>query len=344
MYKSLEALRIISAMMVVSAHFKPTTIPFFSWFFGGRIFLGSIGVDVFFIISGIVMGLTFDKRTGALNFRSRTNSFLLARVRKVFPLYVTATLLAVTIAPLFGRPFPNFDRFFFDLLLVPHMTGDYYIDPIIGAGWTLRYEIFFYLIVFISLALNNKYLTTILMLGIAFGLPIDFGYYSSPILLEFIFGYLISSQIYYISQKGSLKLRLVFLGVATIIFLLASTGKDFSPGGVDTNEIPRMLIYFGNYSGPRFLIWGIPAFILVLATVSLESYIPKKLSAMGRYTYSLYLMQYFCLPIEYKLLARGFSEIIALGITLAILVALTILGYVLIEKPFSSWGLRRVKK
>lgn len=342
MYKSLEALRIISAMLVVTAHISPTTLPLVTWFFGGRVFLGSIGVDVFFIISGLVMGMAFQKRTGIFEFRERIQGFFLSRASKIFPLYMIATLLAVFIAPIFGRTFPQMDRLLLDLILMPELVDGRFIDPIIGAGWTLRYELFFYFVVFCGLLTNWRHLVTLVIIAVVF-VPIKaIGYYSTPLLLEFLGGYLLASRLEILAYVNHLLLRWIGLLVAIILFLLAATGTDFPPGRTDLAEIPRMLIYFGDIAIPRVIAWGIPAFLLVISMLSLEHYVPHRFAILGKYTYSLYLMQYFCLPLESKLLNRGWSEEWALIIMLLVLAAITFLSYTFIEKPLSVSGRRKI--
>lgn len=325
-------------MLVVSAHLAPTSLLVVSWFFGGRVFLGSIGVDVFFIISGLVMGLVFQKRSNVIDFRIRIRGFIDSRVRKIFPLYITATLLAVFIAPLFNRALPSIDSLALDLLLLPHRVDGRFIDPIIGAGWTLRYELFFYFVVFIGLLMNLRHLVTVSIIAVVFVPFQTLSYYSSPLLLEFLAGYLLASRLDLLTQIGHTSFRFAGLLVASALFLLAATGADFPPSGPDLAEIPRMLIYFGEQPVPRVIAWGIPALLLVITSASLESHVPRRLAALGKYTYSMYLMQYFCLPVEHKLIARGWPETLALTATLLFLAAVTGLCYTFIEKPLSSSG------
>jgi peptidoglycan/LPS O-acetylase OafA/YrhL len=320
------------------AHLSPTTLPFVSWFFGGRVFLGSIGVDVFFIISGVVMGLTFHKRTDIIEVGLRTRGFLASRARKIFPLYIIATILAALIAPLFGRSFPSIDRLILDLLLLPHGVEGRYIDPLIGVGWTLRYELFFYFVVFIGLLLNRRHAVTGAIVAVVLLPFLTIDYYSVPLLFEFLAGFLMARWIHRFPEFGHFYLRFAGFIAAVALFLLAATGKDFQASGADLAQIPRMLIYFGEDPVSRVIAWGIPSLLLVITTASLEVHVPGRLAALGKFTYSLYLMQYFCLPIEHKLIARAWPEWLALTTTLLVLAVVTFLSYSFVEKPFSSGG------
>jgi len=66
-----------------------------------------------------------------------------------------------------------------------------YIDPIIGIGWTLRFELFFYLLVALGILINKKILFPTLTIFISIAACHSFNfYYGAPIILEFLAGYL----------------------------------------------------------------------------------------------------------------------------------------------------------
>jgi hypothetical protein len=90
--QSIESLRILAALLVVCAHLPPYTIPVLGQFLGANRFLGSIGVDLFFVISGVVIGLsTVRAATGTAGRPLR--SFLVARIFRIFPLYWSLLVL-----------------------------------------------------------------------------------------------------------------------------------------------------------------------------------------------------------------------------------------------------------
>src|SRR4051812_31525210 len=84
--RSLETLRIIAAVLVVTAHLPPTNIPVLKWFVGDGLFLGSIGVDLFFVISGVVIGLSVLRAVDAAPTKSTFTTFVVSRVFRIYPL------------------------------------------------------------------------------------------------------------------------------------------------------------------------------------------------------------------------------------------------------------------
>jgi peptidoglycan/LPS O-acetylase OafA/YrhL len=333
MYKSIEILRIVSAVLVVTAHLPSTTLPVFSMFCGGDVFLGSIGVDVFFVISGIVMGMTYDKRKKIDSLPLRVRGFLTARILRIYPLYVVTTIIAIVIAPLFGRAIPRYERIIKDLLLVPHMDNGVYVDPIIGVGWTLRFEIAFYLLVFLSLVFRMRQLASIVIIALvslSMWVP---NYYGCPLLLEFLAGYMLAGKVAIVQMRWGKHIRIIGLICAVSIFFFAALGTDVPPSKDTVNIIPRTVIYFKDCSFPRVIVWGLPALLVVFAAVALEEYIPQCLAKCGKYTYSVYLMQYFCLPVFDKMRVRGLSDVIALSSTVSVLCLMSVVSYKMIEKP-----------
>lgn len=107
--------------------------------------LGRYGVTLFFVISGYIMVAT----TGTGSFNPR--AFMTRRLLRIVPLYYLASfvLLAGRIAApnLFKEA--QFEPLFFlkSLAFIPayQLNGSGLIFPFFRLGWTLNYEIFFYL-------------------------------------------------------------------------------------------------------------------------------------------------------------------------------------------------------
>lgn len=140
---SLQALRGIAAGMVVLAHcveHAPGD--------GGNTALltGRFGVEIFFVISGFVIAyVAGEGRFDPMQFMSR-------RIWRVVPLYWVLTLVVAGAALLTPGNF-NTTRFSPSYLLsslafIPaYLPGTHDLRPLFKLGWTLNYEMFFYLAV-----------------------------------------------------------------------------------------------------------------------------------------------------------------------------------------------------
>ena len=94
---------------------------------------GGVGVLVFFLVSGYVI-------TQVLQ-RERTAEFLVKRVFRIYPLYVTAVLLEAAGLWVMGKR-PDWHELGPQLLLIGDWTGTPY--ALGGVEWTLRMEVGFY--------------------------------------------------------------------------------------------------------------------------------------------------------------------------------------------------------
>jgi exopolysaccharide production protein ExoZ len=193
--RPIQYLRGIAAMMVVWYHSVgqiEQTKQFISVYEFGR-----YGVDVFFAISGFIMLVTtWDKPITPMEFIGH-------RIRRVVPLYWTATLVMVGAAIIAPHLFKTlqFDAVSLlkSLFFIPYNSLSFpgTIFPLLTPGWTLDYEMFFYALFAISLLVGRR-LRLPLVIG-ALCLLVIGGYvlhpsnipaqvYTSPRLLEFAAG------------------------------------------------------------------------------------------------------------------------------------------------------------
>ncbi|WP_131782836.1 acyltransferase family protein [Legionella gresilensis] len=107
-------------------------------------FGGGAGVVVFFLVSGYV--ITYVLKT-ELPFE-----FLVKRIFRIYPLFITAVLLEVFLNLLINHNSPNYRILIPQLLLI----GDLYHAPNVlgGVEWTLRVEIIFYFCMCLMRSLN----------------------------------------------------------------------------------------------------------------------------------------------------------------------------------------------
>lgn len=298
---TIQALRGIAASMVVIHHAAALwTIDFVGSQNVRGWHNGNAGVDLFFVISGFVMALTspIDRPPTATRFLTR-------RLIRIVPLYWFVTCLATLKASLV-RLKPNLGSgtshilmspsfFAASLFFIPYRNSENLIQPIVPAGWTLSYEMFFYLLFSMALLLRIKphfFLTPVLLLLACLGLFRRDTWPSitvvfDPLLIEFLGGVLLG---YTFRAPSRISRRLsAFLGVVSAVALLT---------------VPT-----GRFAGDRLLFWGVPAFFIVRAAVVLEDRIgpriPRLLLDIGDSSYSLYLIHALVLLFVDRILLRA---------------------------------------
>ena len=140
---SIQYLRGIAALMVVLLHVRVQL---------GRMGYGGYwpeflmaGVDIFFVISGFIMWVTtFDGSTTPWQFLFRR----FVRIIPVYWLLTTTTVAVMLVAPSAVQS-GRFDSIHVlsSYLFIPTvhpLTG--MMEPVLIPGWTLNYEMFFYII------------------------------------------------------------------------------------------------------------------------------------------------------------------------------------------------------
>lgn len=113
---------------------------------------GWIGIATFFAISGYIMVRSTWDSFGKDGSASR---FAIGIVR-IVPLYYIATLLALAWLTARGESFTLQDLGL-SLLFVPyHSEVEGALRPILGQGWTLNYEMFFYALFTLALVFGTS--------------------------------------------------------------------------------------------------------------------------------------------------------------------------------------------
>ena len=102
--------------------------------------IGQAGVDVFFVISGFIMWTVTSTETAP-------HVFLLRRVIRIVPLYWVATVIMAI------HQKASFSAVLKSLCFIPFFGEKGLIWPVLVPGWTLNYEMFFYLLVCVTLLL-----------------------------------------------------------------------------------------------------------------------------------------------------------------------------------------------
>ncbi|MGJ8559085.1 MAG: acyltransferase family protein [Litorimonas sp.] len=324
-----QALRGVAAFLVLIAHLmqiegrtasRPLLPSQLDW--------GMMGVDLFFVISGFIMVyITRDWRAGG---GRHVPEFLFARVSRIYPLYwiISAALLAVW----FIRPdlvfssSPNDPQLLNSLLLVPA-----YAYPMLEVGWTLVYEMMFYILFAIILILPARLRPFGLaiwaglviagnQLGGQTAGAIPFHLFSS-LSLEFLAG--AATALIYLRFQGSRPLAYGLVGLGLI-----GMGIWFFIGGPFQDEWPRVIRLTG------------PACGLILGAAWLDRHganAPRVAVRLGDWSYSLYLTHLLSLVLVAKLWTVAGLRDVPAPILIIALIAFSLLvaglTYHLIEKP-----------
>ena len=323
-YAGIQALRGIAAMIVILEHVR-------------FLACGAFGVDIFFCISGFMIMLTT---------QNNTRHFFKKRLIRILPLYYIMTLatwIGLLIVPsLFQSTQADVSCLIKSLLCIPFDMGQGSIRPLMGVGWTINCEMFFYLIFFIAMKIHHKYrglLCTVFLLilmGIA-SLPIGsdsilLQFYGNPVMLEFGLGigcFYVSRWMYEKYHQSSISKSLpVFLGLLVCgMFLVLLLTKH--------------ALYHDDFN--RFIYWGIPAFVLVLIFFFLGMFIsfPGWLVHLGDMSFSIYLIHYYPVIVLDRLFFDfglcSLKSIFGLFFVIGIVLILSEISYRLIEKRLSTF-------
>lgn len=231
------------------------------------------GVDLFFCISGFVMCYSY------LNSKVSGHYFFLSRAIRIVPLYWIFTIANYILLAVLGSQ-PDCKWLFQSLF--------FFVDldvrlPILPAGWTLQYEMFFYLLFAIALIFFRKqrFVTLNVMLLSTIILQTKHN-----LLLEFSFG-----GIAYLLYKSNFVIR---FKVPLLCLFLAI-------------DIVNLLVFEERFATTyRVFIFGIPALFIVTSIASMN--MPKKsLQTTGDYSYSLYLIHFPLLSICFKFFSNHVS-------------------------------------
>lgn len=297
------------------------------------------GVDVFFVISGTVIALSAARAAEEGGWRR----FLRDRIVRVVPLYWTFTLLMLgvllTLQSQVHTVTLDWAQVGGSFAFWPVASGTGEIIPILTPGWTLNYEMAFYLAVTVLIAAGlgrRGLLTAVLLL---FGTAVIAGrfvppewtalwFWTRPVILEFAAGVLIGRL--WLAGRVMPK-PIVGLALAAPAFVLLVVTGD--------GEVP--------YEARAF-VWGAPAAILVAAAVlflpaRLDGRTPRLLTALGDSSYALYLSHRFVL----RALTIAWPGAAGFGFAVVAVVACVVAGhvvYLFYERPLLSWLRRRRRR
>jgi exopolysaccharide production protein ExoZ len=326
----IQSMRGIAALLVVLFHLDEQSQVYLGRAFAYGLFgMGKSGVDFFFLLSGfIICHIHYDD----FGYRSRFRSYVIKRFVRVYPLYVTLTLIALAFylagfghtsklsAQMIARSF----------LLLPQPAHTY---PIINVAWTLTYEVFFYAVFAFGIVAGRKPLIVVagaVLLGsfanVAFTLP-----FAGITWIDFIFS----------------KFNLEFAGGCIIAYLVGKEALRASQAaaalaiGLGGLILSWVLFYRSGSENPS-IFFGVPYALIVLGAAALDVkrsvHVPRMLTRLGDATYSIYLT-HFILLIGLLTVSKRLALVSVVGypaVITSMLITTLLTGYfvyVVLEKP-----------
>ena len=320
---SLQVLRFIAASMVVYVHAAQSALtvtgspgPLPHNIAG----LGLSGVDLFFVLSGVVIAKTAPSLTA--------KQFAWRRIRRIVPIYFLCCIPAVIVALPNGIGWRDLLATF---LLWP--ATDVMTAPLLSVAWTLSFEMVFYGCAALILV-DRRWLAILLIAyAVAFALrsfgPI-FQFLGNPIIIEFLLGVAIARLP---------MARLGIFGIPLGIALLLGSGVLKSAPDGDTLDF-----LIGDDNLYRVLVFGIPAAMIVYGTMQITAR-PSVWTYLGDASYTLYLVHTFAVTsllalwLTYPLPA---NIIVLTGVIASVVLAWRV--HELVEKPIlKALGRRRMQ-
>ena len=290
---------------------------------GAHFGVGAAGVDIFFVISGFIMWvITVERPTTPARFMRE-------RFLRIAPTYWVATgvMVAGGLLGLFPNLVLTFRHVLASLFFLPARSpSSSRIWPVLVQGWTLNYEMFFYAVCALALALPVRarlpfmgivFGTLVVLRQVSGGEALALHFYGRPVVLEFLAGAL--------TGKLWLAGRLP-RGAAAPLFL---TGALVAFAAVDIGWLP----YDVRILGPS-------ACLLVAGMVGIEAggrlRFIRPLAYLGDGSYSIYLWHTLAISVVLRASdVLGLPAAARLPLCLAGGTVAGLIAYEIIERPLT---------
>lgn len=323
----IQILRFFAAAAVVAFHawgLAPTYIkvPEGTWSFG--LDHAGHGVDLFFVISGFI--IYFATHRTPLT----PAAFLRRRVERIVPLYFFVIAIVTALAFVLPDPFDTPGWFtpqhiLKSLAFISFTDG---IMPVVFVGWSLEYEMYFYLCVALLMAMTRNVWRNIVlvfcgvvMIGLIPGVAGALGnhtFFIDPLILEFVLGVLIGKWFVH-GRPGNIELAATVCAFAALLL-------------VDPTN--------------RAIVYGLPSAELVIVASYISRLRPTPsrleyaLERLGDASYSIYLAQVNTVWLACKytaMLMPNIAPMALVAVATTACIALGLLLNIFIERPLLAF-------
>jgi Predicted acyltransferases len=277
---AVQYLRGFAALAVFLFHISSLTVVLWGPAAADVDHAGAAGVDLFFVISGFVMAMILS-RPGPFSVRD----FAIQRIARIVPGYYVMTIavfvLALVAPALFITTSADPATLLRSLTFVPVADSQGSIAPLLVVGWTLDYEVFFYLLCAVGALLCGRRalvaVSGVIVALVLAGLLVTpehptLRFYTDTILLEFVYGI----AIWRLHRSGALsdqKLPSALIFALGILLLAIQIEREPGAG--------------------RALVWGLPAAFILLGGLRVLDFEIRWLSLVGDWSYAFYLTHLF---------------------------------------------------
>lgn len=271
----IQILRFVAAAAVVAYHAQITVLSYY----GGAtpypvLELGVYGVDLFFIISGFIIVFIGSSKepTAGVFFRRR--------LERIVPMYwiMTLAMFALTHIPGLARNGMSDPVHLLQSLFFVSWVNGFETYPVLNVGWTLEYEMLFYVVAATAMALTKRawMAAAFVMLALVLtGRGTDF-FLQNPIMIEFVFGMTIGTFLY-----DRPAFPWMFAATALVLVTLPMSGAAW-----------------------RVWAFGLPSAALVALAIYRDLSKPAKqglLPELGNASYSIYLVHVIAISFACKI-------------------------------------------
>jgi exopolysaccharide production protein ExoZ len=345
--EGLQYLRGIAALMVVFFHAGSYFGPVPEWSQ-----IGARGVEIFFVISGFIIAYATKHIAADTTAIKASLEFLSKRIVRVVPLYWIALLWTSrdywwgwfasshSLSQLYSNQPDDLIALLKDFVFVPHLSIDENeqgeIFPVLIQGWTLNFEIFFYLLFAGALLSGKNRLVTssvVLVTLVAIGQLHEFTtviplFYTSSSLIEFVLGMMVFAL--YIRWPNVVVHRKLLVTLGILGFVLLNSGSMVN------NK-------FVMGAAAAIIVW---VFIYAFAGTNF-----RVLQVLGDASYSIYLF-HAAVFVEVRDVMKG-VELSANGYVNAVLIivgqvliaaAAGIVIYYIVERPLLGILRQKIRK
>jgi exopolysaccharide production protein ExoZ len=335
---SIQVCRGLAAMLVVMAHLRGEEIKYCSTNFLRVFQFGGMGVDLFFVISGIVISSV---TVGRFDSAANAGTFIYHRFARIFPVYWIYTTV-VLVAYLFNPAWINAGSGHRANILASYLLVPTHRDMLVLQGWSLSYELYFYVVFFLLLFVSERvarsfligWAAVIILLNVTGAISFQpvLWVLTSPAVLEFLAGCLIF-RIYRSSRLhpavGVCLVAAAFLWIAAVVLYNAHAHL----WDVDVIEGRGWI---------RIPLYGTFAALLLLGAMELERsgivrYF-RVFEAIGDWSYSIYLCHIIVIGVVSRVLVafvpgvgHSIGFIVLIGLPLVLICGY--FSYTWIERP-----------